>query len=78
MGESRYVFTIDHTEVVRIEGGATVTLASADADCLMVRNCVDVKVQPCQPYVINGIPPAPGAFNGQFIQMNVVSVKPAP
>jgi hypothetical protein len=32
MSESRYVFPIDYTQVIRIEGGAKITLASADLD----------------------------------------------
>jgi len=37
----------------------------------MVRNCVDVTVQSCAPYVIAGVPPSSG-FNGQFLVMNVL------
>src|SRR2546429_86952 len=53
-GESHYVFPIDIRAVVPIEAGAKVTLASFDLDCVLVRNCMDVKVQPCKPYVIAG------------------------
>ena len=75
MGESRYVFPVDIRHVVTIEGGARVTLASTDLDCVMIRNCVDVAVQPCTPYVIAGVPPSSG-YNGQFLLMNVLSVTP--
>jgi hypothetical protein len=75
MGETRYVFPVDIRHVVTIEGGARVTLASMDLDCVMIRNCVDVTVQPCTPYVIAGVPPASG-YNGQFLLINVLSVTP--
>jgi hypothetical protein len=71
--ESRYVFPIDSHYAVSIDAGAKVTLGSTDLDCTLVRNCMDVKVQPCEPYVVPNVPPASG-YDGQFILMNVLSV----
>jgi hypothetical protein len=71
--ESRSVFPIDSHYAVSIDAGAKVTLGSTDLDCFLVRNCMDVKVQPCQPYVVANVPPASG-YDGQFIVINVVSV----
>jgi hypothetical protein len=71
--ESRSVFPIDSHYAVSIDAGAKVTLGSTDLDCFLVRNCMDVKVQPCQPYVVANVPPASG-YDGQFIVIDVVSV----
>lgn len=76
-GETYQVFKLDHTKVIQAAGGATVMLAVSDPDCAMVRNCQtfssmnDVE---CKPYVVDGIPPAPASFSGQFVQLDVVKV----
>ncbi len=70
-----YVFPIDHTKTIDIEGGARLHLLDVDQvlPCYAARNC-DPALPVCTPFVIDGVGPAPAAFNGQFIEMNVVSV----
>lgn len=70
-----YVFPIDHTKTIEIEGGASVHLLDVDQvpPCYAARNC-DPALPVCTPFIIAGIAPAPAAFDGQFIQMDVVSV----
>jgi hypothetical protein len=74
MGATRYVFPLDHTKAISIAGGATVELAVTDADCLMVKNCKS-SAGACAPYVIDGIAPAPAGYNGQFVHIDVASVR---
>jgi hypothetical protein len=69
------VFTIDHTETILIQGGAQVRLLWDDPDCRIIRNCISPTATPCQPFVVPGIAPAPGSFDGEFAQMDVVSVR---
>jgi hypothetical protein len=74
----RVVFAIDHEKTIAIEGGATVRLQLEEPDCLEVRNCDALPPAPCRPVVVPGVPPAPAAFDGQFIQMDVVEVAARP
>ncbi len=74
--ESYHVFALDHTKVVPITAGATVTLQVVDADCALVRNCQSF-VGACKPYVPAGVPPAPAGFDGQFVDIDVVGVAKA-
>ena len=67
------VWSIDYLKTIRVQGGATVTLAADAQDGNLVSN-TDEKGQPL---VIPEVPPAPAPFDGQFIQMDVVSVVPA-
>lgn len=76
-GEVYVMFPLDHTKVIQVAGGATITLGINDPDCAMVRNCKSFMGE-CQPYVVEGIPPAPDGFDGQFVQLDVVSVSVAP
>jgi hypothetical protein len=75
-GEPSRAVVVDATTIVNIQGGATVELFVADSDCAMIRNCVDPSGNTCTPHVVPGIAPAPAPFDGQFLQMNVVSVAP--
>lgn len=66
------VFGVDYTQAVQIAAGATVTL-TADA----IEGTEIMNIDPTgTPIVIPGIAPAPAAFNGQFLQMDVMSVTP--
>jgi hypothetical protein len=76
--EGRRVSRIDYQHSVPIAGGATVTLRVYDSNCSFVRNCADVRAPTCDPLVVPDVPPAPSAYNGQFVQMNVVGVTPRP
>jgi len=66
----RVVVALDYTETVPIAAGATVTLNADSRDSLELRN-LDASGQPI---VVPGVAPAPMAFDGQFVQMDVVSV----
>jgi hypothetical protein len=63
-------FAHDRVHRVRVRDGASVTLAGDAADGFQVRNVDDRGA----PIVIDGIPPAPDAFNGQFMQIDVVAI----
>ena len=75
-GETHRVFAIDYSQTIRMNGGATVTLELDDLDCTLVRNCRAFGSAVCQPYVVAGVPPAPNAFDGQFVHIEVVLVVP--
>jgi hypothetical protein len=67
------VFPIDYQKTIRIRGGATVTLAADAQDGQLIANVDDHK----KPVVVADVPPAPAPFDGQFIQMDVISVAKA-
>jgi hypothetical protein len=66
----RRCFAIDYTEVIAMAGGAAITLTGDPVDGQQILNIDDAG----QPIVVPDIPPAPKPFDGQFIQMDVVSV----
>jgi hypothetical protein len=66
----RRCWMIDYTQTILIRGGAKITLSADAQDGWLVGN-VDDKGKPI---VVPGVPPAPLAYKGQFIQMDVVSV----
>ncbi len=72
---SYYCIAIDYTETVQMDAHATVTLYADSVDGLEIKNLDDATPQ--VPIVVPGIAPAPDAYNGQFIQVDVVSVVPA-
>ena len=53
-----------------MDGGARVRLSGRVFDGRQIRN-MDIAGEPI---VIDGVPPFPGVFDGQFIQMDVVSI----
>ena len=63
-----YVFAIDYRVRIPIRGGATVTMGAYDSN--------DVAIANHQHLMINGIPPAPAPFDGQFFQLDVESITP--
>jgi hypothetical protein len=65
-----YTSLIDYTKTIRMAVGATVTLTAQAIDGYEIRN----RDNSGNPIVVNGVPPAPGNYNGQFIQMDVVNV----
>jgi hypothetical protein len=73
-GSGEVVAALDDTVTIPIDAGATVELFATDSDCIQLRNCVDPAAAVCTPYVIPAVPPAPGAFDGQFAQVDVVAV----
>jgi len=66
-------WAIDYQRTVRLAGGADITLTADDQDRELIVNRDDRD----QRIVIPDVPPAPAAFDGQFIQMDVLSVIPA-
>ncbi|MBS2013204.1 MAG: hypothetical protein JST00_09975 [Deltaproteobacteria bacterium] len=65
-----YAEAIDYEATVDIQAGATVTLTAEPLDALQIKN----RDQAGAPFVIPGIAPAPAAFDGQFVQMDVLAV----
>lgn len=63
-------FGIDYTATLAITAGATVTLTASAIDAVEHKNLDDTNT----PIVVPGIAPAPDAYDGQFIQMDVVAV----
>ncbi len=65
------VWWLDYTATVPMKSGATVTLTANAKDDLQVANVNGIDGGPV---FVPGVPPYPDAFDGQFIQMDVVSV----
>ncbi|KYF60814.1 hypothetical protein BE11_05705, partial [Sorangium cellulosum] len=63
------VFIIDHTKTIPVRGGATVSFLGDDPNRVMIANFKHL--------VVDGVPPAPEPFVGQFIQLDVQSVEVA-
>jgi hypothetical protein len=62
-----YTFVIDYQVTIPVRAGATVTMGAYDSN--------DVAIANHKHLVVAGAPPAPAAFDGQFFQLDVVSVK---
>lgn len=60
------IFTIDYTQSIEIEGGATLTFHGDGQNGRMITNFNKL--------IVPEVPPAPQPFNGQFIQLNVTDV----
>ena len=69
-----HCFAIDYQETVRASGGATFTLSAQSIDDGQIKNRDDSST----PIPVPGVPPFPATYDGQFIQMDVVSVTPVP
>lgn len=71
-GESgvAYVFGLDYTATVPMAAGATVTLTAAAVDGVEHKNLDENAA----PIVVAGVAPAPDAYDGQFVQMDVEAV----
>jgi len=63
-----YVFAIDYSVRIPVRGGAIVTMGAYDSN--------DVAIANHQHLVVNGVPPAPAPFDGQFFQLDVESITP--
>jgi len=61
------IFTIDYTQTIEIDGGATITFHGDGQNGRLITNFKKL--------VVPGIPPAPQPYNGQFIQVDVLDVK---
>ena len=62
-----YTFPIDYQVTIPVRAGATVTMGAYDSN--------DVAIANHQRHVVAGVPPAPGYFDGQFFQLDVVAVR---
>lgn len=62
-----YVFAIDYQVTIPVRGRATLTMGAYDSN--------DVAIANHEKLVVPGIPPDPLAFDGQFFQLDVVSVR---
>ncbi len=81
-----YTYVIDYNATVKIKSGATVTFAMSDAgveacqtvpgECgVQITNGDNTAMPTVPPAVIPDIPPAPKAFNGQFVQADIIDMK---
>lgn len=61
------IFSIDYTQTIEIDGGATITFHGDGQNGKMIANFKKL--------VIPDVAPAPLPYNGQFVQVNVVEVK---
>ncbi len=70
-----YVDQLDYTTTVTMRGGSDVTLTADPVDNgpYEIKN---VSLEDGGAIVVPGVAPAPAAFDGQFVQMDVVSVVP--
>lgn len=62
------IFTIDYTKTIEIDGGAKVVFHGNGQNGRLITNFSKL--------VVPDVPPAPAPFNGQFVQVDVVSVEP--
>lgn len=60
------IFAIDYTKTIEIDGGAKITFHGNGQNGQLISNF--------EKLVVPDVAPAPKAFNGQFIQLNVVKV----
>jgi hypothetical protein len=74
VGGGQVTAALDDTVTIVVDAGAIIALFATDSDCVQLRNCVDATAAMCTPYVIPDVPPAPRHFDGQFAQVDVVSV----
>jgi hypothetical protein len=65
-----YCFPLDYTATVPMQGGATVTLYATAKDNLEIVNIDSNGI----PITIPDVDPYPAAYDGQFIQVDVLSV----
>lgn len=64
-----YAYAIDYTATIQVRGGSVITVHADSVDGQQISNHTGV--------VVSGVAPDPEAYNGQFIQVDVISVTPA-
>ncbi len=72
--ETDHCEMVDYQQTVSIRGGSTVSVTMLDPNGCTTKNLDDGG----EPIVIPMIPPAPEAFDGQFLQIDVVDIVPVP
>lgn len=70
-----YVDAVDYTAAIIAAAGTSVTLDASSSDSNIARNRDQANGTAI---IIPSIKPAPQAFNGQFVQIDVLTVAPAP
>ncbi len=75
MSNFSFTFWIDYTATIPMKAGATLTLSGNSVDGREIMNINDMDGGPV---LVPGVPPFPQAYDGQFIQMDVVSVVAMP
>jgi hypothetical protein len=65
---------IDYFATIAVEAGSTLLLTADSIESSIVANLDTLG----QPFVVPDVPPAPQPFDGQFVQIDVVSVTAAP
>jgi hypothetical protein len=65
---------IDYTKSIEMRGGTSVELIAESIDNQEIVN----RDSDGRAIVVSGVPPDPKVFDGQFIQMDVLSVRPTP
>jgi polyisoprenoid-binding protein YceI len=79
--ERRESFEIDYQVTIPVRGGATIALTNRDSNCIANRNC-GAPATPntqCSPITLAGVTDSrvnPQPYNGQFIVMELVQVRP--
>jgi hypothetical protein len=73
-GSGTITVALDDLITVPIDAGARIDFFAIDSDCRQLRNCVDPAAPSCSPRLVPNIAPYPSAFDGQFAQLDVVSV----
>ena len=64
-------WAIDYTKTVQADAHATITLTATSIDGAEKKNVDAIGT----PLLVAGVPPFPAAYDGQFIQMDVVSAR---
>jgi hypothetical protein len=64
---------LDYERTIPVQGGATLTVSMSDTNNCTTKNLAEGSTTPI---VIPGIPPAPDAFDGQFVQIDAVDIIP--
>lgn len=72
---SSRVWWLDYTATIPMKGGATITMTANAKDGSEIANINGIDGGPV---FVPGVPPYPQAYDGQFIQMDVVSVVATP
>jgi hypothetical protein len=75
ISEIQYTWWLDYTVTIPMNAGATVTMTANAVDDGQIANHNGVDGGPV---LVPGVPPFPKAYDGQFIQMDVVSVLAQP
>ena len=65
---------LDYSAIVSIRSGAVVRIWGATRNPYSNRNFDTSN----EPIVIDGVPPAPAAFDGQFVQVDAIAIEPLP